>query len=145
MTNLKLELTNMYGKGRFFCQTCTHNEDSTEGVDQASLNRYKRDGVICIRNYFDQYWLDLVKEGIEKNLNNPSRYRDWLIGEDGKGLYFNDLMNWKNIKEFTEFVWKSPAARLAGTLMESKVWLSYRLHVVIWPSFKVVRTQDTLT
>ena len=67
----------------------------------------------------------LSPQGIEKNLEKPSIYSESLKSLDGDGdggrggAYFNDYMNWRQIEEFEELVWKSPAARIAGQLMGS--------------------------
>jgi ectoine hydroxylase-related dioxygenase (phytanoyl-CoA dioxygenase family) len=44
------------------------------------------------------------------------------VGDSG-GVYFNDYCNCKKIPEFQEYIYNSPAAELAGTLMCSEVSL----------------------
>ena len=66
--------------------------------------------------------LFIIPQGIAKNLAKPSTYSESLkspSGGGGGGAYFNDYMNWREIEEFEELVWKSPAARIAGQLMGS--------------------------
>ena len=46
---------------------------------------------------------------------------EWLQSEDSETFYFNDFFNWRKIPEFEEFVFKSPAAEIAGKLMKSEV------------------------
>lgn len=50
-----------------------------------------------------------------------SEWSESLGAEGGTGKYFNDYCQWKNIPEFEEFVYKSTAAEIVGTLMQSEV------------------------
>ena len=69
------------------------------------------------------FTISTFPQGIAKNLEKPSIHSESLKspvgGGDGDGAYFNDYMNWRQIEEFEELVWKSPAARIAGQLMGS--------------------------
>jgi len=73
----------------------------------------------------------IAHQGIEKSFSDPSKYCDWLVGENGKGVYFNDYMNWRKISEFEKFVLHSPAAKIAGLLMQSDVSIFFHEHVFV--------------
>ena len=88
---------------------------------QQSISEFQENGVVCMRHLFDEKWIKVAHQGIEKNFSNPSKYCDWLVGQNGKGVYFNDYMNWRKISEFEKFVLHSPAAKIAGFLMQSEV------------------------
>ena len=68
---------------------------------------------------FLKYFSHFFHQGIAKNLEKPSIYSESLRPSGDGGAYFNDYMNWRQIEEFEELVWKSPAARIAGQLMGS--------------------------
>ena len=52
-------------------------------------------------------------------MKRPSIYSESLKPAGGGGAYFNDYMNWRQIEEFADLVWKSPAASIAAQLMGS--------------------------
>ena len=53
-------------------------------------------------------------------MKRPSIYSESLKSAGGGGgAYFNDYMNWRQIEEFEDLVWKSPAASIAAQLMGS--------------------------
>jgi ectoine hydroxylase-related dioxygenase (phytanoyl-CoA dioxygenase family) len=73
-----------------------------------------------------------VIRGIEKNLTHPSQYGERLSsGEPGDGAYFNDYCNWREIEEFRDYVYNSPAASIAGQLMKSSQSTFYHEHVLV--------------
>lgn len=85
------------------------------------ISDFQTKGVVCIRNVFDKNWQKIAQSGIEKSFSEPSDYCDWLVGEGGKGVYFNDYMKWDKIDDVRRYVMQSPAASLAGRLMQSEV------------------------
>ena len=40
--------------------------------------RFQEDGAVVLRSVFSDYWIKLVQQGIQKNLENPSKYAEWL-------------------------------------------------------------------
>ncbi|XP_067119336.1 probable phytanoyl-CoA dioxygenase [Centruroides vittatus] len=95
------------------------------------INEYRKNGAICLRRVFDQKWIYKVKCGIEKNLLEPSKFSESLKGEGDPGNYFNDYCNWTKIPEFEDYVFNSPAAEIAGILMESQYAAFYHEHVLV--------------
>ena len=104
---------------------------ASEGQDlldlelRQAISEFQENGVVCIRKLFNESWQRIAHQGIERNFSNPSIYGDWLVGENGDGVYFNDYMNWNKIPEFEKFVLHSPAAKIAGLLMQSEVCHSF--------------------
>lgn len=98
-------------------------------VGEAQIQEYNNNGAICIRGAFDEKWLKLIEKGLEKNLRTPSKYNDWLTDDNGKGLFFNDYYNYTNIPEYLEYVMCSPAAEIAGHLMQSKKSIFFYEHM----------------
>ena len=90
-------------------------------VTAQEIRTFQEQGVVCLRRVFGE-WVDKLKKGIATNHTNPSEFSEWLKSEDSQTFYFNDFFNWRNIPEFKEFVLESPAAEIAGQLMESEVY-----------------------
>ena len=89
-------------------------------VTTQEINAFQDKGAICLRGVFRD-WVENLKRGIAANHKNPSEMSEWLQSEVSETFYFNDFFNWRKIPEFEEFVFKSPAAEIAGKLMKSEV------------------------
>lgn len=97
------------------CISLTDNEIKT----------FQNDGVVCLRGKFSQEWLQKVRDGIRKVYENPGKYGEKLTqaGSNSNLVYFNDFLNWKKVKEISDFVLNSSAGLLAKQLMGSEVQL----------------------
>ncbi|XP_015779043.1 PREDICTED: uncharacterized protein LOC107356923 isoform X3 [Acropora digitifera] len=94
-------------------------------VTTQEINAFQDKGAICLRGVFRD-WVENLKRGIAANHKNPSEMSEWLQSEDSETFYFNDFFNWRKIPEF---VFKSPAAEVAGKLMKSEFSVFYHEHV----------------
>lgn len=92
---------------------------------------FQRDGAVCLRQAFDQTWLDLVAAGTERNLATPSAYAESLSTQETSARFFSDYCNWQKIPEFHEFVYHSPAAEIVARLMGSDKAIFYHEHLLI--------------
>ena len=90
-------------------------------ISDDTIKEFKENGVVSIKNIFNPTWVNVAHQGIMKNFKNPSEHCDYLEGEDGEGVYFNDYLNWRKYDEFEKFMFASPAAKIAGLLMQSDV------------------------
>ena len=86
------------------------------------VEQYAQDGVVCLRGCFSQRWVDTVKRGIQKVFDNPSKYSEKIPSDSGKGVYFNDYLQWRNIEEFQEYIRDSPAPEIAATFLQEEVF-----------------------
>ena len=107
----------------YFCQF------SRNIVTAEQVRTFQDQGVICIRGVFGE-WIKRLTKGIERNLANPGKLSEWLKSENSETYYFNDLLNWQQIPEFKEFVFESPAAEIAGKLMDAQVRVTHKLKVL---------------
>lgn len=104
----------------FAYQARYYSNDALLSEDE--IQRFKEDGAVCLRGKFSQEWLDKIRRGIHKVFDNPSQYGEKLAHKDSsKSVYFNDYCNYQRVKEFSDFVFDSPAGELARQLMESEV------------------------
>jgi len=102
-------------------------------IKDIHIEQFKKDGVVLIKNAFSNEWLKKLEIGIEKNMQNPSKYADLLNNDNNNPnspKFFGDYCNWKNIKEFKDVIYNSPAALIASKLMESNKAIFYHEHVL---------------
>ncbi|MGI9414687.1 MAG: phytanoyl-CoA dioxygenase family protein [Hyphomicrobiales bacterium] len=88
-------------------------------ITAEAVAAYRRDGVMCLRGAFDPYWIDLTIRGIERNMANPGRFFRDQTPEGSPGRYMFEYWSWRDIPEFVELVENSPAAEIAGRLMDA--------------------------
>lgn len=85
-----------------------------------SIATYGEEGIVCLRELFDPYWLELLGTGMERNLADPGpNARHYNAGRD-TGFYFADAGVWPRVPEYREFLFDSPAAEIAAQLMGSR-------------------------
>ena len=100
-------------------------------VTQEEVDIYRRDGVVCLRQRFERKWIDLLAEGIDANLRNPSPLFADNPSPDGMGHYYEDTWVWKKFPQFEQFVRQSPAGAIAGFLMGARR-VNYIMDVWLW-------------
>jgi hypothetical protein len=42
------------------------------------VKRFNEDGAVVVRGVFSAYWVEVVQRGIQRNLQEPSKYAEWL-------------------------------------------------------------------
>ena len=87
---------------------------------------FRRDGVICLRQAFDEAWIELLRRGVSRAIGDPGEYSWTYLDEEDGRRFVNQNRRWHEIEEYRRFIFDSPVASLAGTLMGwSEVSLLY--------------------
>ena len=87
---------------------------NTDQIDQ-----YRKDGAVLIKGKFDKAWIERLREGISKDILNPSPRFVRHTKDDNLPGYFEDFWTWDLFDEFTDFVHNSPTAQIASELMNA--------------------------
>lgn len=90
------------------------------------LAAFRRDGVVVLREAFDPSWLNLLGEGIARNLENSSERLEIRTTPGNPARYIEDFWQWSEYPEFERFVRESPCAPLAAQLLEAE-----KIHLVM--------------
>lgn len=94
------------------------NTDPPSKSDLAE--RFHRDGVALIRNGVDDFWIKLLKEGLDKHVETPTvRGRIWDRDDQGRTCFY-DSQAWQQIPEYQKFIEQSPLASIAGQLLNTQ-------------------------
>ena len=72
-------------------------------LNKSIIKEYKEFGVVVIRNVLSSYWLEQLSIGIDKNFENPSKYKCVYERKDNKEIFFDDYCNWQRIEEYRDF------------------------------------------
>lgn len=84
------------------------------------LEEYRRDGVVCLRGVFDAEWISVLAAGVEEAERHLSSRSEVFEERDGRPTYYNDLFRWHDVAPYERFITGSPAAAIAGTLLETR-------------------------
>ena len=84
------------------------------------IKEFNKNGAILLKNKFDKRWIEKLKVGINKAKANPSPRFTNHTKDKNLPSYLEDFWTWNLHKEFTDFVYSSPAAKIASELLEAK-------------------------
>ena len=84
------------------------------------IKEFNKNGAILLKNKFDKKWIEKLKVGINKAKANPSPRFTNHTKDKNVPSYLEDFWTWNLHKEFTDFVYSSPAAKIASELLEAK-------------------------
>ena len=68
---------------------------------------------------------------MEKNVAEPGPDGTIYTPEGQPGQFYDDYCNWQRIDEYRKFITDSPAAEIAGRLMQSRSARIYHEHVLV--------------
>jgi len=94
-------------------------EAPTRNLTPAELEAYERDGVICARGLFPDEWIERMSAAVDRVVENPTLMGNVVSMKDAN--FSGDLFLWKVDDDFRDFVFDSPAARIAQQALGSRV------------------------
>ena len=86
-------------------------------ITEATRATYERDGVVAVRDVFDEGWLELLREAADDAMAAPGPFAEDFDGGDGRGRFFIDVELALRLPEFGRFMRESPAAEIAARMM----------------------------
>ena len=90
-------------------------------INQQHFIDYQRDGVVLIRNLIDADWLQLLADGIEQNLKNPTaRSIDYVNDPTSNAHFFFDACTYRQNDAYDRLMLDSPMAETAARLMDCR-------------------------
>src|SRR5580658_8804711 len=99
-------------------------------VDQATVDRFQRDGAVCLRQLFRPQEIALLRAGIDENLAHLSPRAKVASGAEDPGRFVEDFCNWQDNAQYRRFIFDSPLAETAGALMQSRTARLYHDHML---------------
>ncbi len=100
-------------------------------ISNDEILEFQQRGAICLRQRFDHRWLSQLAEGVKANFKQPGPDSTVYTPEGEPGGFYDDYCNWKRITQYHDFVVHSPAAEIAGRLMQSSESRIYHEHVLV--------------
>jgi ectoine hydroxylase-related dioxygenase (phytanoyl-CoA dioxygenase family) len=92
----------------------------TDILTQYEIDQIKADGAVFLKGKFSSQWIEQLTHGIDANMKHPSpRFARHTKDDDAPG-YFEDFWVWDRHQGFENFVFQSPAAKIAAELLGAK-------------------------
>ena len=105
---------------------------TTHMITPHLVKQFQRDGAVVIRQAFNSHWLRVMSDGVERNLQSPSKYAsENAVTKKEGGRFFDDYVNWSRIPEYENLVRNSPAAKIAAKAMQSQQAQLFHDHVLV--------------
>ncbi len=105
-------------------------ETTFDAIDDSAREAFAELGAICLRGAFEP-WVELLREGIERNHDEPGPYFSENVTAGESGRFWDDYCNWQRIPEFRKFLAESPAAELAARVMGSETAQFFHDHILV--------------
>ena len=100
-------------------------------INNSSIKNYNNNGVVVLRNIVNIKWINILKRGLRKNFQNPSKYKCVYEQNNKKELFYDDYCNWNKIDEYKNFIFNSGISNIAKQLMQSKKVNLFHEHVLV--------------
>jgi ectoine hydroxylase-related dioxygenase (phytanoyl-CoA dioxygenase family) len=84
----------------------------------AEVEAFDRDGVFCARGLFPDAWVERMARAVDRIVAEPTFYGG-QVSLDQQG-FSGDLFVWKQDDDFRDFIYDSPAARVANGVLRSQ-------------------------
>lgn len=92
----------------------------TRAISAEEITAYERDGATVLRDVVPTEWIEVMRDAIERILNNPGGASVEYTPEGNKGRYLGDFFAWMRDQDFEAFMKDSPMPALAAQVMKSK-------------------------
>ena len=103
----------------------------TDVVSKEAVREFQEQGVVCLRGLFEPRWLDLLAEGVERNLREPGPLAKHYTPAGSPGRFFGDYCNWQRIPEYRTFAFESPAAAAVADLLQTERVNFFHEHILV--------------
>lgn len=100
-------------------------------VDEDLIERYREDGVVCLRGAIEPAWIERLRAGVDRNWADKGPQASTYSPVDQAKTYSDDYCNWQRIPEYRDFIFQSSVGRIAGALTGSRSVRWFHDHVFV--------------
>ena len=97
----------------------------------AEVASYSADGAVCLRNAFPLDWIERLREAVDADMRAPGPMVRINTPKGAPGYFVVDGQLWQRHAAVRDFVFHSPAARIAQRLMGSDEVVYYHDHLLV--------------
>jgi ectoine hydroxylase-related dioxygenase (phytanoyl-CoA dioxygenase family) len=99
-------------------------------IDSETIERFQRDGAVCVRQLFRPAEIAVLRAGLDANLAHLSPRAKVASSPDDPGYFVEDFCNWQDNPDYRRFIFDSALAETAGRLMRSTTARLYHDHML---------------
>lgn len=99
-------------------------------IDQDVIRDYSEKGVVCLRGVLSPEQIDDLREGIDRNLRNPSVRAKVASGKDDPGRFVEDFCCWEENAFYRRAIFDTRLPEIAALLTGSAVVRLYHDHML---------------
>jgi ectoine hydroxylase-related dioxygenase (phytanoyl-CoA dioxygenase family) len=100
-------------------------------VSKTDIRTYESDGFVALRNVLPPHTLEMLQQGVDKNLASPSAWANDYAPQDSSGRFFDDYVSWQRISEFADAALRTVLPQIAGGLMGTTSPRFFHEHVLV--------------
>ena len=100
-------------------------------VSATDIESFTTDGFVVLRNILPSTTVELLKQGVEKNLTSPSQWANDYTPDNSSGRFFDDYVSWQRITEFEIAALHNVLPLIAGELMKTSSPRFFHEHVLV--------------
>jgi ectoine hydroxylase-related dioxygenase (phytanoyl-CoA dioxygenase family) len=100
-------------------------------VSATEIESFTTDGFVVLRNILPSTTVELLKQGVEKNLTSPSQWANDYTPDNSSGRFFDDYVSWQRITEFERAALHNGLPLIAGELMKTSSPRFFHEHVLV--------------
>jgi ectoine hydroxylase-related dioxygenase (phytanoyl-CoA dioxygenase family) len=104
---------------------------TTVPLDTPTVEAFRRDGVVLLRQVLSPEALELLATGVERNLADLSPLGMNATRPGEPGAFVEDFRNWQRIPEYAEAIAASPLPAVAGELMGATTVRLFHDHLLV--------------
>ena len=99
----------------------SYDLSNNKDITSTTIDSYKSDGVICLRNVVSDHWLRVIEDGISEFLKSkivdgdPSSVA--VKHEGDKGSFYYGTLMWKEIECFRSIIFDSGLPKIFGKII----------------------------
>jgi ectoine hydroxylase-related dioxygenase (phytanoyl-CoA dioxygenase family) len=99
-------------------------------IAEDDVERFQRDGAVCIRGMFEPREIAELRAGIDLNLARLSPRAKVASAPEDPGYFVEDFCNWQENPHYRRFIFESTLAPTAARLMQSSSARLYHDHML---------------
>lgn len=104
--------------------------DGKKMVNEKDIIDFKNNGVVCLRDVLDDFWVDRMRTAVDRITENPGPMRESYY-PDRPGDFFSEKFMWTFDDDFRAYVFESPAAAVVGRLMQTSILNFFYDHLLV--------------
>lgn len=102
-----------------------------DSVNTDDVTRFRRDGVVVLRQLIDRELIAELADAVERNLAEPGEWANDYTPTGSTGRFFGDYVNWQRIDAYRRAALSSALPDAARSLMESESVRFFHEHILV--------------